>query len=277
LSGALAASGNKVRAFELATQAVDLARTGGDASLRVRALWEQARMAVLLYRLDDAERALVEAEAIPGASVILRFGLLATRASFSFFRGDLETASRMYEQIRSEHRSLGNTLAEQSAGINLAEIEHVRGQTQRAVVIARETLAAMRSGPSRKGHLLHNLAAYLAAVDDLPGAAAAACESIGIRGAQDPDDVYVAVAIEHLALVFALRGDLARAARLEGYADAAFERKGFAREFTETTTHNRLMTLLREGLAPDELARVMAEGPALAPEAAIALAVESQA
>ncbi|MFZ0681258.1 MAG: hypothetical protein WAM84_00095, partial [Candidatus Cybelea sp.] len=76
------------------------------------------------------------------------------------------------------------------------------------------------------------------------------------------------------ALAVALRGDLARAATLEGYADAAFERQGYEREFTETTTHVRLAAILREGLALDELARPMAEGAALTPEAAIALALE---
>jgi class 3 adenylate cyclase len=44
--------------------------------------------------------------------------------------------------------------------------------------------------------------------------------------------------------------------------------------FADTTTHDRLAALLREGLAPDELARLMAEGAALATEAAISLALE---
>jgi hypothetical protein len=61
---------------------------------------------------------------------------------------------------------------------------------------------------------------------------------------------------------------------LEGYADAALQRHGFPREFTETTTHDRLTALLRERLAPGELARLIAEGAALTPQAAIALALE---
>jgi len=47
--------------------------------------------------------------------------------------------------------------------------------------------------------------------------------------------------------VCALRGDLARAATLEGYAGAASRRHGIEREFTETTTFNRLTALLLEG------------------------------
>ena len=119
-----------------------------------------------------------------------------------------------------------------------------------------------------------NLAAYLVAEGDLPGAFEAAREGIKIRAAQEPGHVYVGIGIEHLSLVYALRGDLARAATLEGYADSVFQKAGFKREFTEMTTHNRLTELLREGCTPDELARRFAEGAVLTPEAAIALALE---
>ena len=229
-----------------------------------------------LHRLDDAERALAQAETIPETSANLRILLLHTRAHFSQFHGDLETAARMHEQVRKEHHSLGNARGEQLAALNLAEDEHALGHTQRAIAIVRETLPAARSGVNRGtlAQLLENLAGYLAAVDDLPGAVAAARESIGMRAATEPDNNHVAVGIEHLALVLALRRDLGRTATLEGYADAAFARHGFPREFTETTTHDRLTALLREGLAPDELARLTAEGAALTPEAAIALALE---
>jgi hypothetical protein len=202
--------------------------------------------------------------------------LLDARAFLSLFRGDRELAARTYEQLRKEHRSLGNTRAEQVAATNLAEVEHARGQTQRAIAIVRETLPAARSGADKNllAGLLVNLAGYLAAVDDLAGAAAAAREAIGIRAGREPDHAHIAIAIEHLALAFALRADLARAAILQAYAGAALARHGFEREFTEKTTHDRLTALLREGLTPDELARLSAEGAALTPEAAIALALE---
>jgi predicted ATPase len=276
LSFLLRESGHKVRALELATQAVEHARASGDGSLLARVLCEYATTAVSLYRLEDAERAVIEAEAIPLTSANLRIRLLERRANLSHFHGDLETAARMYEQARKEHRSLGNPSGEQIAALNLAEVEHMRGETQRAIAIVRETLSAARSGYDKGtlAVLLHNLAGYLAVVDDLPGAVAAAREAIGIRAARAPDHAYIAIAIEHLALVFALRGDRARAATLEGYADAALQRHGFEREFTETTTHDRLTALLREGLTPDELAGLSAEGAALTPEAAIALALK---
>jgi predicted ATPase/class 3 adenylate cyclase len=278
LSCLLGASGQSVRAFEQATLAVDYARASGDDSSLAQALCWYAGAAIFLRRFDDAERALAQTEAIPGTSANLRIRLLEERARFSLFRGDLEMATAMYEELGKEHRSLGNARGELIAAQNLAETEHERGQTHRAIAIVRETLEAVGSGVDKNvladTNLLFNLAGYLAAVDDLPGALAAAREAIGIRAAREPDHARVAIAMEHLALVFALRGDRARAAMLEGYTDAAFARHGYPRGFTETTTHDRLTALLRKGLAPGELARLIAEGAALAPEAAIALALK---
>ena len=269
--------GHRVRALELATQAVELAQASGDASLLAMALHKYSTTATYLHRLDDADRALTQAEAIPGISAYLRSGLLEARAHLSLLRDDLGTAARIWEQLRKEYRSLGDTRAEHVVAFNLAEMEHTRGQTQRAIVIARETLAAVRTGPDPAflAHILYNLAGYLVAADDLPGAIAAARESIGIHGAREPDHAHVALAIDDLALALALRGERARAATLEGYADTALRRRGFERQNDDQKrTHDRLASLLRDELAPDDLARLTAEGATLTPEAAITLALE---
>jgi hypothetical protein len=85
----------------------------------------------------------------------------------------------MFEQARKEHHSLGNTGAELLEALNLAEIEHRRGETQRAITIVRETLAGPRAGTDKtRLVLLNNFAGYLAAADDLSGAVAAARAAI---------------------------------------------------------------------------------------------------
>ena len=269
--------GHRVRALELATQAVELAQASGDASLLAMALHQYSTTATYLHRLDDADRALTQAEAIPGISANLRRGLLEARAHLSLLRDDLGTAARIWEQLRKEYRSLGDTRAEHVVAFNLAEIEHTRGQTQRAIASLARRLRRCGLVPIRLSlaHLLYNLAGYLVAVDDLPGAIAAARESIGIHGAREPDHAHVALAIDDLALALALRGERARAATLEGYADTALRRRGFERQNDDQKrTHDRLTSLLRDELAPDELARLTAEGATLTPEAAITLALE---
>mgnify|MGYP001315119164 CR=1 FL=1 len=277
LAGLLFYSGHKMDAFERATQAVEYARASGDVSLLAITLSSYATLAVVLSRLDDAERALAQAEMLAGGSVLHRLTVLEARASLSQFRGDFETATRIFEQLRKEHRALGNARGEMASAINLAEVEHARGHSQRAAAIVAETLPIARSDEDKStlDVLLHNLAGYLAAVDDLPGASAAAREAIGIW-VRNPDRAGAAVAMEHLSLVYALGGELELAAVLEGYADVALQRYGFTREFTEATTHDRVTLLLRERLAPDELARLSLDGASLTPEAAIALALEER-
>jgi predicted ATPase/class 3 adenylate cyclase len=280
LSGALAyllnESGQKLRALEVATEAVAHARDDGAPKTIAWALRHYGNAATRLSRFEDADAALTEAEAYHVTSVSLDLALLYVRAILTNARGDFESAARINEQLRKTHRILGNTHGESVAAGNLGECEYARGQTRLAITIFEEMLPALRSGKNRRGlaTALNNLAGYRVAADDLPGAVLAAREAIELQAPTNAGAVDVGIAIEHLALVAAVRGDFSRAAALEAYADAALARPGFEREFTETTTYNRLTALLRDGLSPDELARLTAEGAALAPEAAIAVALE---
>ncbi len=65
------------------------------------------------------------------------------------------------------------------------------------------------------------------------------------RAPREPESALVAIPIEHLALALARAGETSRAAALAGYADAALQRAGFERSFTEETTHGHLTELLR--------------------------------
>jgi predicted ATPase/class 3 adenylate cyclase len=268
-------SARPARAFEAAMEAVAYGHACGDPVTLANALSEYAWSAALIRRLEEAETALAEAESIPGDSVLLRLRLLDSRAYLSMVRGDFDAAANAYEQLRREHRSLGNAAEERMQAVNLADVEHARGQTERAIAIVREVLNGVRAQRNRGvlAILLANLAGYLAAVDDLPEACAAAREAIRVL-AREPEHDQVAWAIEHLALVLALGGDLARAAALAGYADAALRRYDYDGEFTERTTRDRLAALMRERLPSEERERHLAEGAALTSEAAVALALE---
>jgi hypothetical protein len=54
-------------------------------------------------------------------------------------------------------------------------------------------------------------------------------------------------------------------------------RMGYVRQSTEQITYDQLAPLLREGLQAGELDRLAAQGAALTPQAAIALALEEAA
>jgi hypothetical protein len=121
--------------------------------------------------------------------------------------------------------------------------------------------------------VLTNLAGYLVAVDELSGSAAIAREAIREAAPRDPEHAYIAYSMEHLALALALATELPRAATIAGYAGAAIRGHGDGRQFTETMSRDRLTNILSDGLAPQDLARLVAEGAALVPEAAVALAL----
>jgi ATP/maltotriose-dependent transcriptional regulator MalT len=245
------------------------------ASQRMR-LMQYAHRAIVLHRFDDAERAYSEIEAVPRASASRHLFLLGARAAINWYRGDLEAAFPMFEQLRKEYHSLGDTHGEQTTAVNLAEIAYARGQTLLAESLIREILPTVRAGGDKilLVNLLVNLARCFAAANDLPSAAAAAREAIRIRSALNSEHAQVAIAIEHISLVSAIRGDLARAALLEGYADASMRTHESVRDVTETATLVRLTDLLRDRLAAEELTRLRAEGAELAPADAIALALD---
>ena len=268
-------AGRKTRALEVGKEAVERARASGSGAVLAVALDDLAYAAHLTGDLDVAERALDEHASIPFSSASMRLNSLWTHAAFNMARGNLDAAVRMYEQLVREYRALGNGAQASIVAGNLAEVEHTRGQTARAIEIAREIMPEANVQARRVFiQNLLNLAGYLVALDDLDGAEDVARKAIAMYVAE-PDHAHSGIAVEHLALVCALRGDVARAAVLEGYAAQTFERHGFNREFTETKTYERLVATLRERLPAADLERLTAEGAALSPEAAISFALEN--
>jgi predicted ATPase/class 3 adenylate cyclase len=269
-------SAHFARGLEAAAEAVELSDTLDDPVTRAWALLNYGQSLLRLGRFDESKAALDEAEAFPAASKYLRVRMLGVRGLLSSRRMDLDDAASVYEQMRKEQRSSGNVRDERIAMANLAEIEHARGRTQQAIATIQEMMPAIRAGADRGLHMqqLANLTAYLVAADDLETGRRIGREALRALAPREPEGPIAGMTIEHLALAWALSGDLLRAATLEGYALAVFQKHGFMRESTERTTHERLMRLLNDGLEPDEITRLIAEGAQLAPEAAFALALE---
>ena len=105
------------------------------------------------------------------------------------------------------------------------------------------------------------MAAYRIALGDVDGAREAARE--GLRCAQQVQDAQlIAIALQHIALLLALRGEVYDAARLIGYVNAQFKELGNEREATEKWGYEKLMAALREQLSEAELEKLAAEGAA---------------
>ena len=259
------------RALASARQAIVFARASGDRATLAEALMKLARAAGFEHDLDESTAALAEVEGFD-LTPRQRLENLKSRASVAGFLGDLSLSSQVYEEMGALHRALGNERGEFTVAANLAEIEHARGETQRAIASARDALAlAERFRESNAIALLNqNLAGYCLAVDEREAARTAGESVLRHYLKSEPANPHVPVTLEHLALAHALDGDFERAARLEGYVNRALLDVGYPREYTETVTQKRLDGLLRERLDAAELDALFAAGALLAPEEAIA-------
>jgi predicted ATPase len=261
------------RAVEAAREALADARRCDDPYLLHQALVAYAFVAARRRDLDGAAAAFDEAQALSGfrQTPRQRMRAMSTRGLIASHRNDLDDAALAHEESFTLATALGNAHWRMIGMLNLAEIEHQRGRTRRAIELSREVApeAAKRLSRNAYVHLMNNLAGYSAAVDELPAARAAVRESLARLKEADPKSGLVSIALEHLALVLALEGDVERAARILGYCEAAYAEAGYVREFTERTSNDRLTRILDERLASLDAARLRETGAAFTLERAI--------
>jgi len=265
------------RASEVAAQAVAHARASGDAATLAFALSIFSFIAIFTERYEEAEAALTEAEAMPAIAFPnhLRLLLLYDRGVLSHVRSDFERAMRIFEDLYRQSQE--HSRAQMLSCIAISRVDHARGNTRSAIARVREILPAIRTGRDRQFLIwaLMSLAGFLITLDDLLGVEAAAREVIGILAAANPDDASITTAIAYLACVYARRGEIVRAATLDGYVEATLRKLKFLPEGKGAQEH--LSKALRGRLAPDELARLAAQGAVLTADAAIALALTDTA
>jgi ATP/maltotriose-dependent transcriptional regulator MalT len=254
-------------------RAAEYARVGGDPVLIARAMTMASAGYAAIGQLDRADASVREVESLLGSLPPREIVAHYIRCAFiASLRGDNENAIRMYDDVANLYRSLGAPIVNANVFLNTAEIEHGRGNTTRAIAIARDGLR-MFARSNIRGRLLANLAGYLLAVDDVAAARIAAEESLAAGDFDDPDAVIYATPMLHLALVHALGGDLARGARLLGHVLSRYADAGVRAEHTEVVTIDRLRALLAAAPAPDDMLRYEAEGRDLNPRQARDLAV----
>jgi tetratricopeptide (TPR) repeat protein len=269
-------TGRHAQARDAGNAAVVSARASGDDSVLAAALSEHATALIFGKDLSGAQAALTEAESIGRVSPLTRAKLLEMRAHLSMEEGDLDAAERAFSQLRETFRLQRDRVAEGLFTCQLGDIAFRRGEYQRSAELLREATEHSRDR-SYYPYFLVQLGSGLICSGDVAAAGDAALEAIAIWAPREPEHVHVTQAIELLAYVTGTRGDGVRAAQLAAYAAASFSRLGYSRDFVPQAILDRLTPLLHDLLAHDELARLSAEGAALTPDAAIALARASAA
>jgi len=230
---------------------------------------------VFMGRLDAAAPILEEALPLlrragvprPLAHYHNSFGLLRVLA------GDAASARAHYEKALSLYRSAG---AQRMLPIMLgflADLTWVMGDLDAALAAFRETVALQRTQlhgtKSSLGFALTNLAGVLIERGELDQAMMAAREAVPLlKGAGQA--WYL---LDYLALRAALVGDDAVAARLAGYADAAYRASQISRQPNEARARNRLQGLLRKRVAARSLGQLLDEGAQMSDDEACRVAL----
>ncbi|HKE41697.1 MAG TPA: winged helix-turn-helix domain-containing protein [Casimicrobiaceae bacterium] len=257
-------------------RAVDLYRTLGDPPALGHSLVRLGAMLAKSGRFEDSARALAEAfQELQHAQRPKVLGAYFTELGLlTMLAGDPAGARKHYEKALSLYRETGAESAALAALGLLADMTWTLGDLDAALAAFVETVARLRRSPLGRqyvfGVALINLAGVRTERGELDEALVAAREGLPLlRDAGIAWNV-----LDHLALRAALAGKLADAARLTGFVESAHAANDAIRQPNEVRAYDRVQTLLREKLGPDELHRLIAEGGKMSEDAAYRLALE---
>lgn len=258
--------------IKAARRAIGLAESCGDFQEHLAGLYQLTSGLIDTGRLDEAETVSTTYLRICRERQMLETrryaGAMETRAILAARRGDFEEARRLYTEGLALTLRVGSALAVTSFSHNLAELEFILGNNQRALELAIAAVeGARRSRLTRLETIAStNAAACYLALGDLESARQVAHDTLEI--ARDAYPMGAIIAIQHLATVAALRGESECGARLRGYVDAWYRVKGCERDLAEARGYDTLMTSLRERLSAARIETLAADGAALTDERA---------
>lgn len=247
--------------FAFADQAVQLLRSAdrpldlGEALARAgAALLTMETIDKSLPYLEDALRVLEPLGPTKPLAACLR-----SKGVAAYLGGDVMPARTLIGRSMAVCRSVGDSRGAASAQIALAEMDFIAGEVASAIDGIRRMLGGTDHNRRQATLGLSNLASYLLSDGQTALARQAAQESLREARALGWPGAIVRAA-EHLALVAALEGEAALAARLLGYTEAFYAKGSASREWTEQVTYQRLVTELAERLSPAGLSDAKAEG-----------------
>jgi predicted ATPase/class 3 adenylate cyclase len=266
------------RAHDCAQRAFALYQSEGDEKGQARTLAFLANSLFQMGQLEEAAnvsaRALAAMRALGDAWGVAN--CLNIQAWLQESRGDVAAARELYAQTLTAYKALGNEVGTGLVLAGLAELEFADGQPERALRLAGEALEIQLRGknPSLLANSYLNTAAYRIALGDVAEAHGAARE--GLRWARQAQHALrMAIALQHIALLLALRGEVNDAARLIGYVNLQYKEFGNEREATEKWGYEKLTAALHDQLSDVEIEKLAAEGAAWSEDRAVEEALKA--
>lgn len=176
-------------------------------------------------------------------------------------RGDFAAARESFAQSLAAYKALGNEFGTAPVLGNLAELEFGEGQVEQAVRLASEALEihVRAKDASMLAVSYVSITVYRIAAGDVDGAREAAREGLHLAR-QLQDALMITIALQHFALLMALRGEDHDTARLIGYVNLQFKELRIERQATEKWGYEKLMAALHEQLSDAQIEKLAAEG-----------------
>lgn len=253
--------------------AVSLYRTLGDATRLGSALTALGYTLLVLDRIDEAERSILEALNLLEAAgcprtlataYSIQLCIEATLGRFDAARAAGEKAARLSEMAGADRTGL-------VVAANLVQLTFESGDIDSAISAGRSVMRRLYDTPHSelRGGVMGFLAAALTSRGELDEALTAACQAAPIL--RDDDRLFWL--FDHLALRAALAGRVSDAALISGYAEDVHQRLGRTREPMGRRAIERLTALLRNAMPSKEIAQLSRLGASLSEDQAMTLAL----
>jgi len=243
----------------------------GDVRGVAYVLRSQAYGFLQMGKLDDMNEAIGKA-----ITALRRLGddvgvasCLSLQGLSAYNRRDFAASRKFFAQALAAYRALGDEAAIANVLGNYAEVEFADHHPDQALRLVNESLLITSRGKEKTGLAidLNNSAAYHIALGEFDEALESARSALG--WAQPEENAWnTAVALQHLALLAALRDQPRVGARLLGYVNRQFDEIGSRREATEEWGYEQLLEALGGKLGPAEIAALREEGATLTDEQA---------
>jgi predicted ATPase/DNA-binding winged helix-turn-helix (wHTH) protein len=255
---------NEVSALNNTEFAIDIYRRSRNHTGFVTAQIALGGQDFLFSRYDEIKSTLVEEEALlsrTGRRVSQCRSLIAL-GSCAWHMQDFVEARRCFARAGRLMEDLGDLVRGSVCLLNLAEAEFNQGDTESAIRTSCQSIAGIRSigRPPRLGVALNNLAAYLLHGGRREEARACAGEALSIACAEPGTGTLARDCLQRWALLAALDGGYAEAARLNGFVQADLAAAAQWHTSTEHYVHKEISLLLSANLPAAEAEALAVEG-----------------